>query len=175
MPPKAGPQQRRTLNQLKREREAGGGKDRKEPPRAMVQVGAAVTAVMLGDDDPRTWTDEEILHGRRADRNGRFTGQDPKVVPREVYDELLRRNLNGGMTQFHRMQDDALEMLQDLMTGEDVDDKVRLAAVKMVLERTMGKTPDRIEIGVTREPWQDAVADVEFVTDDDIVDAEVVE
>lgn len=159
-----------TVKKLKAKKKAAGGKNVR-PRRAKVSVSEGTADVLLGQDDPRTWDDEEILHGRRRDRNGGFRGLDPTVIPRAVHDEMIRRSMRNADRSLRKMQTAALEQLAAIVDGEDVDDKDRINAIKIILERTAGKVPDKIEVSAQTEPWEklivDAIVDVEDGSDGD--------
>lgn len=126
---------------------------------ASVGLGVGTTAVLLGDDDPSDWDNEELLHGRRRDRNGHFQGRDPNVIPREVHNELIRRSMRSADKSFRRMQSMALEQLQSIIEGVDVDDKDRLKAIELVLHRTLGKVPEKVDVAMAKAPWEDLLVD----------------
>jgi hypothetical protein len=161
----------KSVGALEKERAEGKVK-RKQPPKAKVIMSPTATGVLLGDDDVSDWDDEELLMGRRRDKNGHFTGAEPRVIPKAVHDELIRRTTRKAQAKFQEMQDDALEALQAIVTGADVDDKDRLKAVEMVLNRTIGRAPEKVEVTAHRRPWEDIVEGVEFVTDDDEADTD---
>lgn len=159
-----------TSSQLRKQKEAGKSIVGK---RAKVTTGVGTTAVLTGEDDPRDWDDEEILHGRRRDKNGNFSGKDPDVVPRAVHNELIRRSLRKADRRFRNMQEVALDALEDIIKGAETEDKDRLKAIDMVLQRTIGKVPDKIEVAVQEAPWEGlVVAAIVDVPVDDVIDVE---
>jgi hypothetical protein len=44
-----------------------------------------------------------------------------------------------------------------VVKGQDVEDKDRLKAISMIMDRVMGKTPEKIEATVETPPWQVAI------------------
>jgi len=139
--------------------------------RAGVNLGKGNTDVLTGRDDPRDWDDEELLHGRRRDRKGGFAGNDPTVIPKAVQDELTRRMMRKAHARIQKMNEDALDTLEHLMTGADVDDKVRIKAVEMILNRNIGKVPERMEIGAVSQPWESLVVEaITYGDEEDVID-----
>lgn len=139
--------------------------------RAGVSLGKGNTDVLTGRDDPADWDDEELLHGRRRDRNGAFQGADPQVIPKAVQDELTRRMMRKAHNKIRQMNDDALEQLEALITGSEVDDKVRIKAIEMVLNRNIGKVPERLEVGVSEQPWERLVVEgITYGDEDDVIE-----
>ena len=52
----------------------------------------------------------------------------------------------------------ATEVLVSLATDPEVESAVRLKASITIMERVLGKTPERVELSaVERKPWEDAV------------------
>jgi hypothetical protein len=142
--------------------------------KAAISVSKTTTRVLMGSEDPRDWDDEELAHGRRRDRNGGFQGSDPKVVPKLVQDELMRRMMRKTGERLRKMNDDALDQLELLLTGSDVDEKTRLKAIEMVLNRNVGKIPERMEVTAQTKPWEGLVVEAITWTDDpeDVIDVE---
>lgn len=126
--------------------------------RALVRIGKANTRIITGQEDLSEWDEEELRRGQRRDKNGRFQGQAPKVVPKAIHDELVRRTLNKATELFNENLVTAVECLVDIVKGEDVEDKDRIRAASMILDRVMGKTPDKVELSAEVKPWQSAVS-----------------
>ena len=53
----------------------------KKDGRQMLTVGKGTAAVLSGEDDLSTWSDEELAYGRRKDRNGHWTGHRSRWFP----------------------------------------------------------------------------------------------
>lgn len=128
--------------------------------RTKVKVGKTNSAILSGDLDVSTWTDEELMRGQKRDKNGRWSGAPPKLVPKAIHDELVRRK----MSQAHDLMRDnvvkATEVLVEIAQDKDVDPAVRLRAVAMIHDRVLGKAPDKVqmEAAITMQPWERAVA-----------------
>jgi len=120
--------------------------------RAVVRLGLSTTRVITGQDDLSEWSDEELREGRRRDKHGGWMGVTPKIVPKALHDELIRRTLLQANELMRENLPAAVEMLVALATNEGVEAKDRLRAISMILDRVMGKSPDKVEIS-GQSPW----------------------
>jgi len=165
---------RRTMSQAsiaaKIERGDANGEER-----VLVRMGKANTAVLMGTDDLSDWTDEELRYGRRLGKGGRFIGRPPKVVPKALHDELVRRTLASAQNLMRDNLEDAVEQLCIIARSPAVEAKDRLRAISMIMDRVMGKSPEKVEIS-GQSPWLVALqAGVVNVNGDGTVEAEAVE
>jgi hypothetical protein len=102
------------------------------------------------------WDDEELIRGYRRSRNGRW-GPAPKYIPREVQLEVFRRLVQRGDRKMREAYLKSISNLVDL--SEDASsEKVRLDAIKELMNRVVGKVPDRVHIGV-EQPYESILAD----------------
>lgn len=124
--------------------------------RAYIRVGKRNTRILTGQEDLSEWSDEELKRGQRRDKNGRWQGRPPSVVPKPLHDELVRRTLKRANDVMRDSIDDAVKVLTNIVNDESVEPKDRLRAINMVLERVMGKTPDKVEVS-GEAPWQIAL------------------
>lgn len=145
--------------------------------RAVVRIGAAATRIITGQDDLSEWDDEELRMGQRRDKNGRFQGRVPKIIPKAIHDELVRRTLSDANELMRENLPAAVQVLVKLAKSNAVEPKDRLRAVNMIMERVMGKSPDKVEISGT-SPWLVALqggivtVDNDAEEEDDIEEAE---
>lgn len=133
---------------------------------------------ILETGDLSDWDDEELIRGQRKDRNGRWTGRPPKMVPKLLHDELVRRTLERAQELMRSNLEAAVTVLTELALNPEVQPKDRLKAIEIVMDRVMGKAPERIELSATVKPWEQALAggivrDLEL--EEGVVDAEIVE
>lgn len=108
-------------------------------------------------DDLSEWDEEELRRGRRRDKNGNFNGRDPVVVPMAVHREMTKRALGDAQRIMQENLVAATTMLTELAISPTVDPKDKLAAIKMIMDRVMGKEVQKVEIGVDA-PWQKALS-----------------
>lgn len=149
--------------------------------REWVRVSGPVAKMLAGELDLTQWDDEELFRGRQRDKNGNFSGRPPSLVPRAAYEEFVRRQLERAEQLFVSNIAEAVEELVKIAKDPDVDESVRLKAIQMISDRTLGAVKQRVDIGAAgdSEPWK---AIVEAVTvnrdlpdEDDVIDAEVVD
>jgi hypothetical protein len=120
--------------------------------RAMVRVGAANTRIITGQDDLSDWSDEELQRGMRRDKNGKWRGVAPKIIPKKLHDELVRRTLINANELMRDNLEEAVRELVAIATSEAYEAKDRLRAISMIMDRVMGKPADKVEIS-GQSPW----------------------
>ncbi len=113
---------------------------------APVWVGKTNRAILDGVEDLSLWSDEELLRGQKKGNNGRWQGRPPSVVPKAIHDELVSRR----MMQAHRLLGEnlvaAVQVLVDVATDKRTDKAVGVKAAGMILDRVLGKVPDRVHL-----------------------------
>jgi hypothetical protein len=102
------------------------------------------------------WDNEELIRGYRRNRSGRF-GQPPTYVPREIQQEAFRRLIGRGERKMKTAYIEAVEALVDLAHNAD-SEKVKLDAIKTLMERVVGKVPDIVRVS-QEAPWEAMLAD----------------
>jgi hypothetical protein len=102
------------------------------------------------------WDDEELARGYRRNRDGKF-GKPPQFIPREVQQEAFRRLIGRGDRKMKGVYLKTVEGLIDLAHNAS-SEKVRLDAQKELMNRIVGKIPDRTII-TQDEPWMDILVD----------------
>jgi len=122
-----------------------------------VYVGKTNQAILAGEADLSIWTEEELMRGQRRDKNGKWGGRPPKVVPTAVHNELVRRRLSKAGQLLNESVVDAVKLLQKVVVDEDANYADRIKAAVIIMERVMGKTPDRVEISAEVKPWEIAL------------------
>lgn len=144
--------------------------------RAVIKLGVGQTEILLGEDDPADWDDEELRYGRRRGKNGKFTGRPPKVIPRVVYLELVDRLLAEGHLALLDQLMPAIRRLAEMIDGYKHDDEgnrvmakaddghefpvpisvdpAALKAVQEVLVRIMGKPETKVTVRADKKPYE---------------------
>lgn len=102
------------------------------------------------------WDTEELVRGYRRNRSGKF-GKPPQYISREVQQFAFRVLVNRGERKMKEAYYQTIETLVDLAHGAD-SEKVRLEAVKELMNRVVGKVPDRMLVA-REEPWEGLLAD----------------
>lgn len=130
-------------------------------------------------DDPSTiedWDDDELRRGRRKDKNGRFTGRDPVVVPTNCYRELLRRQLRTAEVSLASNLNEAAVALAAIIKSPMAEDKDKINAAKILIDRVMGKAPERLQVSTDTPLFQVVLAGGivpgAALEEDDIIDVE---
>lgn len=154
-------------------------KKRMKDGRALVAVSAKTADILDGVEDLTAWSDEELLRGQRLDKNGRFTGVPPKVVPQAVHAERIRRTMSKAHEVLRESTIDAVVMLRDVVNDAEAPHSARIQAAQLIMDRTLPKTDNvNLNLGVKEDaPWLKALKGgivATGVEDDDIEDAEVI-
>jgi hypothetical protein len=114
--------------------------------RTEVRLGITMTNILVGNEDLSTWDVEELRHGRRRDKNGKFQGRPPTLLPRNLFEELAKRLFGEAQQKLLDMLMPALDALEAIIDGEDIskEDAIRLKAIESVMNRVLGKQPDTV-------------------------------
>lgn len=125
--------------------------------RALVRVGRGTTEILIGKEDLSTWDMEELRRGRKRDKNGGWQGRDPVIVAKAVHDELVKRTLEKANELLTSNLEEAVKLLADIMKDDQVDAKERLKAIDMIMNRAMGREPQKLEVQADGK-WEAAIA-----------------
>jgi hypothetical protein len=125
-------------------------------PDNRITIGKTTMAILHGEDDLSGWTEEELERGQRRDRNGRWSGKRPTVVARALYDELTRRKLSAASDLLRDNTYAAVQVLTDIAKDPDAENRDRITAAKLIIERVMGKEPIRLDVQV-KAKWEQAL------------------
>lgn len=89
--------------------------------------------------------DEELAQGRLKASDGTFRGRPPAVIPAEMVQAMRREWMSRAEAKLRdALMEHGLGTLVELAKNEDVDASVRLRAAQTIIERTMGKVPDKV-------------------------------
>lgn len=113
-------------------------------------------AIAEGILDLEDWDDEELIRGYRRNRDGRW-GPPPKYVPREIQQALFRRIAARGDKKMRGAYLASIETLIHLAHNAS-SEKVQLEATRELMNRVVGKIPDRIHVA-QEQPWEEFLAD----------------
>jgi hypothetical protein len=165
------------ISNLKKRHEAG---EDVSGQRGYIRVGAATTAVLVGADDLSEWDEEELRRGRRRTPAGRkgagtFIGPDPVVVPKAVHDEMRRRTLREAQSILTDSLLPGLQYLRGMIEDDTIDPAVKLRAVAMIMDRVLGKTPEKVELTAEVPPWMEALTEGIVSLDDEAKEGHVID
>jgi hypothetical protein len=91
--------------------------------------------------------DDELAQGRFKAADGTFRGRPPAVIPSEMVQAMRREWLKRANARLaEALMEVGIQGMIDLAKDPLVDPAVRLRAQQMIIERTMGKVPDKIEV-----------------------------
>lgn len=91
--------------------------------------------------------DEELAHGRLRASDGTFRGAAPRVVPAELVQAMRREWLSRAEAKLREaLHSKGIGVLVELAGDDTIDPAVRLRAAEKIIERTMGKVPDRVQL-----------------------------
>lgn len=115
-------------------------------------LGKTNAAILNGELDLSSWSEEELRRGQRRASNGRFHGRPPKVVPKAIHDELVKRLQAKARAKFDEDLYDAVAILGTIVRDSEASNADRITAAKLIIERALGKATERVEIK-SDQPW----------------------
>jgi hypothetical protein len=127
--------------------------------------------------------DEELRLGMCRLPNGKFPprAKRDEHIPRDLYDEMVIEHQRRSNENFRQALDVAIGAMVECVSDPTAEWRDRNDAAKYVIERVMGKTPDKVQVAVTKAPWEELMGDVAKITRAQhnalkagVVDAEVV-
>lgn len=98
--------------------------------------------------------DEELARGYPKNRNGTFAGRPPKVIPYVVHQQIQREFYKRMQETMKKSMPAALEQLAKIATDIHREDRDKLKAIDMILNRVMGKPIERVEISSGEKPFE---------------------
>lgn len=113
--------------------------------RAVVRISSNTADVLEAPETVEDWDDEELRRGRRRDKNGKFTGADPIMIPTAAYREIVRRSIRRAEKELATNLEAACATLVSIATSTVAEDRDRIVAAKIVMERIMGKEPLKVD------------------------------
>lgn len=128
--------------------------------------------------------DEELARGQCRDKKGGFTGLPPRVVPRDLHDQMMKQLLSRAQQKFREGLLGSIEALTHIAQGEVYEPADRIKAATLIIDRVMGKTPDKLMVAEVKAPWEQIFDSIsrdpdsgayERLAAEATIDAEVVE
>lgn len=91
--------------------------------------------------------DEELARGQLKSADGTWRGRPPKVMPTEMVQAMRREWLGRAEAKLREaLMGPGISTLVELAKDKSIDHAVRLRASQTIIDRTMGKVPDKIEV-----------------------------
>jgi hypothetical protein len=152
--------------------------------RGVIRIAQRTADLIDHPETVKDWDDEELHRGRRRDKNGKFTGRDPIVVPTDCYREMMRRQMRRAQMLLGENLEEAVKCLTEIIAHSKAEDKDKIKAAQLLIDRVMGRNPEQVEINVKQPLFLGILAggivpgplrEIEAKRDDsDIIDAVVV-
>lgn len=90
--------------------------------------------------------DEELAAGRLKASDGTFRGRPPTVIPQQMVAAMRREWLSRAEGKLREaLMQHGIGTLVELAGNDTIDPAVRLRASEKIIERTMGKVPDKVQ------------------------------
>lgn len=112
-----------------------------------VRVTGRYAMLISGEITVDELDDEELSRGQLKDKNGQFRGRPPKLIPGELVQAMRREWLSRAEDKLRAaLYEGGIGTLTRLATDKTIDPGVQLRASTLLMERTMGKVPDKVQI-----------------------------
>lgn len=117
------------------------------------------------------WDDEELRAGVRRRASGSL-GKPPTVIPRVLYDELIRRTIDECLETMRDAMPEMILALTRIATDQRFDAKDRIKAIELCMNRVLGPPTQSISVNEKdggMAPWQKAI-EVAIINGKDVND-----
>lgn len=108
---------------------------------------------------------EELTRGQLRDASGGFRGSKPAMLPREWHDAITAEIVKGAQAQFRVNFDSTMNVLVAMALNPLTPAREKLAASQYIIERVIGKIPEKQEIKSEISIFDSAVANGDFLVD----------
>ena len=147
--------------------------------RGQVIVSGRVQMLLNGTLSVDDLDDEELARGYPKAKDGTFRGVPPKVIPRAMHNAIRKKLFERAAEKLQMDLLDTVTYMGEVVRNTQIDPKTRLDAAKWIVERIMGKNPDRVEFSADK-PFMELLEDIHRgpapkAIEATIVDAEIVE
>ena len=103
------------------------------------------------------WDEEELARGRPRNRDGTFSGPQPKWVTAEMHEQAIERFTMIVRSGMRAATVDAIDVVKQILTNEDTDNRgkpvvaasTKLQAATFLIEHIVGKPTQRVESDVS--------------------------
>jgi hypothetical protein len=165
---KAHPQKKQAARMPKKKRTKDGG--------AVVSITPVAAAVVFDGEPLDDWDDDELIRGKRKDKNGKFTGRPAQVIPARLHRELTRRRFSRSRDLMAESLEDCARMLRSIVVDEAAPIRSRIHAAEVLMDRVLGRPKESmaIDFANTAEPapWQRMMAEAIVGNLQQAIDAE---
>jgi hypothetical protein len=102
-----------------------------------------------------TW--EELTKGRLMSDAGDFRGRPTDVIPRKFYDAAQQELMRRWELKLSEELEPALATLKEIINNKKAPADARYKSAVYLIERKVGKVPEKNEVKVQVAPWEAAV------------------
>lgn len=143
---------------------------------AIVHVGRTTADVLAGEVDLSTWDDDELIKGRRKDKNGGFTGRPPKLLPAAFFQELTKRRFSRAYQLLEGSLVDGARFLASIIRDNGAPNADRLRATELLFDRILGRPKEQLRLDVHSDlsPFQKLLMTAIVGNEEQVIDGEVV-
>jgi len=101
--------------------------------------------LLRGEISVEDLDDEEVARGQLRASDGTFRGRPPKAVPADLVQAMRREWLSRAEAKLREaLHEHGIGTFVELAKDPLVDAAVRLRAADLIVQRTMGKVPDKV-------------------------------
>ena len=112
-----------------------------------VRLQARYAQLYTGELKVEDLSDEELARGRLKASDGTWRGRPPKMVPAQLIQAMRKEWLGRAESRLRSaLMDSGIGTLVELAADKTIDPGVRLRAAQTIMDRTMGKVPDKVTI-----------------------------
>lgn len=105
-------------------------------------------------------TDEEIQRGQFADYEGKFRGRPSQMIPRKFYDAVVAEQQRRWEARLAEELEPSLKVLKEIRDNRKAPADARMKSAIYIIERRVGKVPEKNEVKVQVAPWQKGIEGV---------------
>lgn len=123
-----------------------------------VRISERMEFLVENPEEFKKLSNEEIVKGRLKSIDGTFKGRPPAYVPQKFADLMRREQIRRWEEKVAETLQPSLEVLHDIAQGKiqgRVPADARMKSAIYLIERTVGKVPEKTEMQVELKPWQD--------------------
>lgn len=117
-------------------------------------------AFLTGEMTVADLDDEEIRRGQLRDVNGNFSGRPTNVIPRQFHEALAKEALDRMNGRLSRMVGLSIEVLTEIASNKRAPAVARNQAAIYLLERVVGKIPDKVQQEVVMKKFENDLEDI---------------
>lgn len=130
-----------------------------------LRISERMQAFLDGNLSVEDMDDEEIARGQFRSAEGDFRGRPSDFVPRKFHTALVAEQIRRWNFKVAQELDPALEALREIASGKHFSKTpadARMKAAIYLIERTAGKVPEKNEIKLEVQKWEEDIEGLLF-------------